>query len=74
MITDFLLAIVAKIFEALKKKSKNIYWKNTELANVKNVKIAIVEKILNQKMIIEKLSKDEIKELRELIYKNEGLK
>lgn len=74
MITDLLLSIVAKIFEALKKKSKNIYWKNTELANVKNVKIAIVEKILNQKMIIDKLSRDEIKELREVIYKNEGLK
>lgn len=74
MITDFLLSIVAKIFEALKKKSKNIYWQNTELANVRNVKIAIVEKILNQKMIIEKLSRDEIKELREVIYKNEGLK
>lgn len=74
MIIDFLLDLCARIFESLKKKSKNIYWKNMEMLNAKTVKIYIIEKILKEKIITEKLDANEINELRETIYKNEGLK
>lgn len=74
MIIDFLLDLCARIFESLKKKSKSIYWKNMEMLNAKTVKIYIIEKILKEKIITEKLSANEINELRETIYKNEGLK
>lgn len=74
MIIDFLLDLCARIFESLKKKSKSIYWKNMEMVNSKTVKIYTIEKILKEKIITEKLNEGEINELRETIYKNEGLK
>lgn len=73
MIIDFLLDICARIFAALKKKSKSTYWQSMEIANVQTIKKRIIEKILTEKAIKEKLTEEEIDSIRKTIYKNEGL-
>lgn len=48
MIIDFLLDLTVKIFDWLKKKSKNTYWLNMEVVN---------SKILKQKLLLELIQK-----------------
>lgn len=48
MIIDFLLDLTVKIFDWLKKKSKNTYWLNMEVVN---------SKILRQKLLLELIQK-----------------
>lgn len=44
-----------------------------EIANVQTIKKRIIEKILTEKAIKEKLTDEEIDSIRKTIYKNEGL-
>ena len=48
MIIDFLLDLTVKIFDWLKKKSKNTYWLNMEVVN---------SKILKQNLLLELIQK-----------------
>lgn len=48
MIIDFLLDLTVKVFDWLKKKSKNTYWLNMEVVN---------SKILKQKLLLELIQK-----------------
>lgn len=48
VIIDFLLDILVKVFEKLKKKSKNTYWKNMVLVNHKQLKQELLMEIVQQ--------------------------
>lgn len=49
MIVDFILDLLVKIFDRLKKKSTSTYWKNMELLNSKSLKkqllLELIEKL-----------------------------
>lgn len=51
MIIDFLLDLTVKVFDWLKKKSKNTYWLNMEVVN---------SKVLKQKLLLELIQKLEV--------------
>lgn len=46
MIVDFLLDVTVKVFEWLKKKSTNTYWKNMELLNSQKLKQQLLDQII----------------------------
>lgn len=48
VIIDFILDILVKVFEKLKKKSKSTYWKNMELVNHKQLKQELLTAIIQQ--------------------------
>ena len=66
VIIDFLLDILVKVFEKLKKKSKNTYWKNMVLVNHKQLKqellMEIVQQLQELKVEIPKELKDKLEQ------------
>ena len=48
IIIDFLLDILVKVFEKLKKKSKSTYWKNMVLVNSQKLKQELLMVIVQQ--------------------------
>lgn len=48
VIIDFILDLLVKLFENLKKKSKNTYWKNMVLVNSQKLKQELLMEIVQQ--------------------------
>lgn len=48
VIIDFLLDLLVKVFDWLKKKSKNTYWTNMVLVNHKQLKQELLMEIVQQ--------------------------
>lgn len=73
MIIDFILSILEKLFNVLKKKSRSTYWKNMEILSVKQLKITLLKQLLAQKEIQDNLTKEQILQLKIKIYNDENL-
>lgn len=58
---DFLLDILVKLFDWLKKKSQNTYYQNMELVNSKTLKQELITEIFQ---VLEKLKIDIPQELK----------
>ena len=68
VIIDFLLDILVKVFEKLKKKSKNTYWKNMVLVNHKQLKQELLMEIVQQ---LQKLKVEIPEELKNKLEKGD---
>lgn len=69
MIVDFLLDLTVKVFEWLKKKSTNTYWKNMELLNSQKLKQQLLDQIIQDLL---KLGIEVPEELKTKIGDNNG--
>lgn len=69
MIIDFLLDLTVKVFEWLKKKSTNTYWKNMELLNSQKLKQQLLDQIIQDLL---KLGIEVPDELKTKIGDNNG--
>lgn len=61
VIIDFLLDILVKVFEKLKKKSKNTYWKNMVLVNHKQLYQEVLMEIVQQLQVLKVEIPEELK-------------
>lgn len=68
VIIDFLLDILVKVFENLKKKSKNTYWTNMVLVNSQKLKQELLMEIVQQ---LQELKVEIPKELKDKIEKGD---
>lgn len=64
VLIDFLLDLLVKLFEKLKKKSSNTYWKNMVLVNSKQLKQQLLMEIIQQ---LQELKVEIPKELKDKI-------
>lgn len=70
VIIDFILDLLVKLFEHLKKKSKNTYWKNMVLVNHKQLKQELLMEIVQQ---LQELKVEIPEELKNKIEKGDEL-
>lgn len=73
MIVDFILSILEKVFNALKKKSNSTYWKNMELVNIIDLKRKIINQIVEELGKQQNLTNKQILDLKLIIYSEQGI-